>query len=112
MDVVHQTPPAEPGSAGDLGRREDEKGSPPPLHSQENEPDPMCWAKFFTPDGQWTWYAIEFDGTDLGFGYVIGMDAELGYFRLSELMAVRGPFGLPVERDVYFEPCRLSQVKA
>jgi hypothetical protein len=42
------------------------------------------------PDGQWTWYAIEFDGEDLCFGYVIGFDAELGYFRLSGLMTVRG----------------------
>jgi len=84
----------------------------PPLYSQERTPDPMCWAKFFTPDGQWTWYAIEFDGKDLCFGYVIGLDAELGYFHLSELLGVRGPLGLPVERDLYFTPCRLSQVKA
>ncbi len=36
----------------------------PSLYSQEHVSDPMCWAKFFTPDGQWTWYAIEFDGKD------------------------------------------------
>ena len=84
----------------------------PPLYSQEHTPDPMCWAKFFTPDGQWTWFAIEFDGQDLCFGYVIGHDAELGYFRVSDLLRVRGAFGLPVERDLYSEPCRLSRVKS
>lgn len=83
----------------------------PPLYSQENEADPLVICKFFTPDAQWTWYAIEFDGTDTFFGYVIGLDAELGYFSLSELMTVRGRFGLPVERDRWFEPTRLSHVK-
>jgi hypothetical protein len=30
------------------------------------------------------------------------LESELGYFSLSELESVRGPFGLPIERDVYF----------
>jgi len=82
----------------------------PPLHSQEHEPDPMVIGKFFTPDAGWTWYAIEFDGEDLFFGYVVGIFPELGYFQLSELEQVRGAFGLPVERDRSFEPCRLSAI--
>ncbi len=69
--------------------------------------------KVFTSDGQWTWYAIKFDGKDLCFGYVVSLKAELGYFRLSELIRVHGAFGLPpVERDLYFTSCWLSQVKA
>ena len=48
---------------------------------------------------QWTWYAIEFDGADLFFGYVVGHVPELGYFSLQELEAARGPLGLPFERD-------------
>ncbi len=82
----------------------------PPLHSQDNEPDPMIVAKFFTPDAQWTWYVIEFDGEDLFFGYVVGIVPELGYFLLSELEQIRGVLGLPVERDLWFEPCRLSSI--
>jgi hypothetical protein len=30
-----------------------------PLYSQENVDDPFVVAKFFMPDGQWTWYVIE-----------------------------------------------------
>ena len=45
------------------------------------------------------------------FGLVSGLDVELGYFSLSELKSVRGKFGLPVERDLYFQPTRLSEVK-
>ena len=37
-----------------------------------------------------------------------GIEVELGYFALSELQSIRGKFGLPVERDLYFQPTRLS----
>lgn len=82
----------------------------PPLYSQEGNKDPMIICKFFYPDFHWTWYAIEFDGKDLFYGYVLGDYPELGYFRLSELVANRGKLGLSVERDLYFKPCRLSEV--
>ncbi len=83
----------------------------PPLYSAETEPDPLLRAKFFTPDSNWTWYVIEFDGQDLFFGLVVGFEAELGYFRLSELQEVRGPLGLPIERDLFFTPIPLSHVR-
>lgn len=84
----------------------------PPLYSTEAQPDnkKMVQAKFFTPDSNWTWYAIEFDGEDLFFGLVSGFEIEAGYFSLSELESVRGPMGLPIERDLHFEPRPLSQV--
>lgn len=84
----------------------------PPLYSQENVKDPMVVCKFFTPWAGWTWYAIEFDGVDEFFGFVVGLDQELGYFSLSELESLRGPAGLKIERDLYFEPTPLSVVKA
>src|SRR5512142_3361083 len=109
----------------------------PPLYSQENEADPLCRARFFLPDGAFTWFVIEGstrekDGCGWGaschhrpltdydpnrddvlfFGYVTGPEQELGYFTLSELTAIRGMLGLPVERDRYFTPARLSVVKA
>jgi len=83
----------------------------PPLYSQEAVADPLVICKFFTPDAQWTWYALEFDGEDVFFGWVVGFEQELGYFWLSELESVRGPLGLQIERDVHFPPTRLSEVK-
>src|SRR5689334_1241202 len=85
----------------------------PPLYSQEGAADPIVHAKFFTPDSSWTWYVTEGseeDGDFRFFGYVCGLEEEWGYFVLSELAAVRGPLGLPIERDLYFEPGRFSQV--
>jgi hypothetical protein len=83
----------------------------PPLYSQEQEPDLLMLCKFFTPDSTWTWYACEFDGEEVFFGYVVGFEPELGYFLLSELTRARGPLGLPIERDIHFSPMRLSEVK-
>jgi len=54
---------------------------------------------------------LEFDGQDMFFGLVVGFEEELGYFLLSELRQARGPFGLPIERDIHFKPMRLSEVR-
>ena len=84
----------------------------PKLYSSENEEDTMIWCKFFTPDSSWTWYAIEFDGIDTFYGLVDGVEKELGYLSLKELQSIRGHLGLPIERDRYFKPCRLSEKQA
>ena len=62
--------------------------------------------KFFNPVGAATWLATELDEdndslfglADLGFGC-----PELGSFSLIEMASVRLPFGLGIERDLYFE---------
>lgn len=75
----------------------------PPLRSTEPlGVDAPIIVKYFTPTSNWTWYATEFDGEDLFFGLVSGFETEFGYFSLSELEAIRGPYGLAVERDLYF----------
>jgi len=85
----------------------------PPLYGQENANDPIAYAKFFTPDSNWTWYVTEGseeDGDFRFFGYVIGFAKEWGYFLLSELQKARGPLGLPIERDLYFTPGPISKI--
>lgn len=83
----------------------------PRLYAQEDKGgDAIAFAKFFTPDSAWTWYATEFDGEDLFFGLACGFEKELGYFRLSELESARGPMGLPIERDLYWEPKTLAEI--
>jgi hypothetical protein len=83
----------------------------PALYTQENEEDPLVICKFFAVWTKWTWYGIEFDGKDTFFGYVAGDYPELGYFTLSELQELKGPMGLSIERDMYFKPIRLSEIK-
>lgn len=83
----------------------------PPLYSVENKKDPKVLCKFFLPFSKWTWYVLEFDGKDTFFGYVVGDFPELGYFSLMELKEIEGPYGTGVERDMYFKPCKLSEIK-
>lgn len=84
----------------------------PPLYStEETGLDAQAQVKFFTPDSNWTWYASEFDGNDTFFGLVVGHEVELGYFSLSELESVRGPLGLPVERDKHYQPASLRDLR-
>ena len=82
----------------------------PALYATEGQDDPLVLVKLFTPDSNWTWYVIESDG-DVCFGLVCGLAVELGYFSLSEISRVRGPLGLRVERDLWWRPRRLSEVR-
>jgi hypothetical protein len=66
--------------------------------------------KFFTPDSNWSWFVSEFDGEDILFGLVSGFEVELGYFSLRELENVKGPLGVPIERDLYFVPRTLQEL--
>ncbi len=85
----------------------------PPLYSQDGlGEDAIAYIKLFTPDSNWTWYITEMD-RDTGecFGLVCGHERELGYFSLHELQELRGPLGLPVERDRFFEPTPVNLCK-
>ncbi len=85
----------------------------PALYEQDGKGDEaVAYVKFFTPDSNWTWYATEYDPeTETFFGLVDGFDKELGYFTLADLQNVRGGLGLPVERDRYFSPTTLGELK-
>lgn len=72
--------------------------------------DPHPVVKLFTPDAGATWLLTELDPADpdLAFGLCdLGLGCpELGYVRITELESLRGPMGLPVERDIHFEADR------
>ena len=83
----------------------------PKLYAQEKlGSNAVAYAKYFTPDSNWTFYATEYDGEDTFFGLVEGFEKELGYFSLSELQSVKGPMGLPIERDLYWQPKTLKEI--
>jgi hypothetical protein len=68
--------------------------------------------KFFNPTGSFSWFASEYDpATGMFFGLVKGHETELGYFSLAELSAIRGRFGLGIERDLHFTPTTLGDLR-
>lgn len=103
----------------------------PALYSNEGKSDPMIVAKFFNPMGAGTWYIIEGSPIDengemipenapeskqaravdfLFYGYVDLFEGEFGYFSLSEIEQVDLPFGMKIERDIFFRPTPQSTV--
>ena len=85
----------------------------PDLYETEGNKNPLCYVKLFTPDSNWSWYIIEFSKADRStcYGYVQGLESELGYFTLEELESIHGPLGLVIERDLSFTPTHLSKIK-
>lgn len=87
----------------------------PKLYANENKKaeDIEVIIKFFDPCGSWTWYVTEGNKEDndyLFFGFVRGIENELGYFRLNELQSIKRPFGLGIERDLHFKKHTLKEV--
>lgn len=70
--------------------------------------------KLFTPDANATWLLTELDpeNPDLAFGLCDLGYPELGWVSLSEIASVKGPMGLPIERDRHFEPTHSISVYA
>jgi len=85
----------------------------PALYETEGVSNPLCYVKLLTPDSNWTWFIMEIskDDNQTCFGYVVGLDSELGFFSLAEIESAHGPLGLAVERDIWFEPTPFSQIK-
>ena len=83
----------------------------PALGSTDGQGDQaVVQVKFFTPWDRGTWYATEYDPeTRTFFGLVDGFEKEYGYFSLDELEAVKGPFGLKIERDRGFQGVTLHE---
>lgn len=92
----------------------------PPLNGQDGKGGKaIVHLKLFTPDSSFTWFLTEGSpikdesGKEVDFhffGLVDGQFRELGYVALSELESVRGPLGLPIERDLHWQPKTLEEI--
>lgn len=82
------------------------------IGSQSQSSDPIIIAKFFDPCGSATWYATEYDAANqIAFGYVTGLAFdEWGTFSITELESIKRPFGLGIERDIYFKETRFKEI--
>ncbi len=82
----------------------------PSIEEARSNEDPMIVAKYFHPmSSNWTWYAAGYsDG--IFWGLVDGHYVEIGIFLLEEMQEVE-VLGLGIERDLYFEPTRMSKIK-
>ena len=77
-----------------------------PIGSQDGKGlEAEVLVKYFNPCGSGTWLITEAekqeDGDWLLFGYIHIHEWEWGYVLLSELLNLRLPFGMAIERDIY-----------
>ena len=83
----------------------------PTIGETENQEDPLALIKLFHPFSSWRWFVVEYcEKDELCFGLIEGHEVELGYFSLAELNELRLR-GLLLERDLHFEPIKLSELK-
>jgi hypothetical protein len=75
------------------------------MDDQQPDIDFTPVVKLFTPDAQCTWLLTELGLDDIAFGLAdLGMGCpELGFISMREIRELRGPLGLPVERDLHFD---------
>lgn len=89
-----------------------------PIYSTDGKPaeEKKALAVFFTPWGVNTWIVAEAEKQENGdytfFGYVktdlTYGQWEWGYFTLSEMASIRGPWGLKIEREMYTTPAKYT----
>ena len=79
--------------------------------NEKNNKEHIAHVKLFG-GSSWTWYITEYDPIqNLCFGLVDGFEKELGYFSLTELLELKfPPFGLPIERDMWFESTPIEEL--
>ena len=70
--------------------------------------DPVPVVKLFTLDANATWLLTELDEDKIALGLCdLGLGSpELGYVAISEIVSLRRPLGLPVERDEHYAETR------
>ena len=92
---------------------QEQLGEVPGLYQTENVDleDKIIAMHFFI--GGCDWYAAEYDGEDIFFGFVNLNDpqnAEWGNFSLQELAAININ-GLEVDHDLFWEPKKVSKIE-
>ena len=79
--------------------------------SQKEAKDIKIVLKMFNPAGAGTWYLYEKLDEDIYMCFANLGDvemAECGTVSMSEMMSLRLPFGLHIERDMHFTPLSMS----
>jgi len=79
--------------------------------NEKNNKEHIAHVKLFG-GSCFSWFISEFNpDTKLCFGWIKGLENELGFFSLTELEKIKfPPFGLPVERDRLFESTPIREL--
>ena len=77
----------------------------------EDDGSVLCRVRLFNPTGIGTWWVAAYDSEDMiAWGVAELHEREIGSFSMAELLAYRGRFGLPIERDLHYRPATLRAI--
>ena len=84
-----------------------------PTYAELGEEEAVARVKLFNPTGAGTWWIASYDpDTEVAFGVAEIQEREIGSFSIAELVAYRGRFSLPIERDIHFKPTLITAIVA
>ncbi len=109
MATIHNFE-ASPFQSGPAYRYLTSEDNIPSTQDACDDPAPIARVKLFDPGSSWTWYIAGYDpATRIAWGLVDGLEQEYGSVDMAELVAIRSRFGLPIERDLYWQPRPLTE---
>lgn len=80
-------------------------------YNMGSDMDQMVVAKYFNPTGRGIWYLMNMaEDNDYCWGICHIYEWEIGSFSLKELDSIKLPFGLKIERDLYFKPVKAIEL--
>ena len=79
--------------------------------NEKNNKEHIAHVKLFG-GSCFSWFISEYDPiTKMCFGWVEGLENELGFFSLTELEKIKfPPFGLSIERDICFDSTPIKEL--
>ena len=73
----------------------------------------VCKVKLFNPTGIGTWWLAAYDpDSQTAWGVADLHEREVGSIWSPEILAFRGRFGLPIERDLHYRPVTVAALLA
>ena len=88
----------------------------PEMGQFENDENPTIIAHYFNPIGQGDWYVIEGEKDETNnwmfYGLVDLHFREYGYFSLKELENIKLPYGMGIERELYWNPITIKELES
>jgi hypothetical protein len=80
---------------------------------QNSVAEDLVVARYYDVTSRWEWFAITFDGSDIFYGLVVGLETEFGSFSLSEFQFLNESAGYArIRLDLDFTPILVNELRS
>lgn len=83
----------------------------PALYLQDNVIDKVAYVKFYTVDGLWSFYVMEYSrNKELFYGYIDGIVQEFDFVSVQDIEERQCYLNLALDRTIYSEPILIREL--